>query len=164
MQMHLARPETVQAYNRMVTDAAKSGVKLKIVWAFRSSSMQSRHFAEAQAKHGKRAAIQWVAPPNYSEHHTGWALDIGDELDPQADDNPLFERTAAFRWLATNARRYGFELSFPKKNWQGVGYESWHWRFVGTPEAQQTFHPKGVAKASIWTLSFVEALKWWIQG
>jgi D-alanyl-D-alanine carboxypeptidase len=162
--MHLARSETVQAYNRMVKDAQRQGVRLKILWAFRSSSLQKEHFEQAQQKHGKRKAILWVAPPGYSEHHTGWALDIGDEADPQADDNPLFERTAAFRWLKKNAGNYGFELSFPPNNWQGVGYEPWHWRFVGTADARNTFHPKGIAAVGVWGISIVEALKCWIHG
>lgn len=162
-QMHLARPETVQAFNRMQADAQKQGIQLKIIWAYRSANTQKQQFEEAKQKHGKRKAILWLAPPGFSEHHTGWALDIGDESDPQADDNPLFERTKAFRWLKTNAPRYGFELSFPKGNWQGVSYEPWHWRFVGTPEAKKTFHPTGLGKFGVWGISWLEALKHWMK-
>jgi LAS superfamily LD-carboxypeptidase LdcB len=164
MNMHLARPETVNAFNRMAKDAERQGVRLKIIWAFRSSNLQKQHYEQAQQKHGKRKAIRWVAPPGYSEHQTGWALDIGDEADPKADDNPLFERTAAFRWLSKNARNYGFELSFPPKNWQGISYEPWHWRYVGTPEAHATFHPKGIAAVGVWGISFLEAVRCWIRG
>jgi zinc D-Ala-D-Ala carboxypeptidase len=158
-QMHLARPETVNAFNRMAEDAKKQGIQLKIISAYRSTSTQTRQYEEAQTKHGKRGAIRWLAPPGFSEHHTGWAIDIGDERDPQADDNPLFERTAAFRWLKANARRYGFEMSFPPGNWQGVSYEPWHWRFVGTSDAQATFHPKKLAALGVWGVSWIEALK-----
>jgi D-alanyl-D-alanine carboxypeptidase len=161
--MHVARPETVQAYNRMAKDARENGIQLKVIWAFRSTSTQLEHFREAQQKHGKRNAIRWVAPPGFSEHHTGWALDLGDETDPKADDNPLFERTAAFRWLQKNARKYSFELSFPQQNWQGVSYEPWHWRFVGTPEAQQVFHPKKWGAVGVWGVSFTAALKNWLS-
>jgi LAS superfamily LD-carboxypeptidase LdcB len=158
-QMHLARPETVNAYNRMATDAAKAGVSLKVIWAYRSVSTQVQQMEVARRKHGKRGALKWLAPPGFSEHHTGWALDIGDEKQPQADDNPLFEKTNAFRWLSKNAGRYGFEMSFPPSNWQGVSYEPWHWRFVGTPEAMRTFHPTGMTKMLVWSLSLFEALK-----
>ncbi len=163
MSMHLARPETIQAYNKMAADATKDNVRLKVIWAFRSSSLQQQQFLAAQQKYGRRGAIKWLAPPNFSEHQTGWALDIGDEADPAADDNPLFERTAAFRWLSRNARRYAFELSFPKSNWQGVNYEPWHWRYVGTPEARDTFHPKGIGAWGIWGVSLLEALKHWVN-
>jgi D-alanyl-D-alanine carboxypeptidase len=161
--MHLARPETVEAYNRMAKDALTQGVHLRIIWAYRSKSLQQQQFTEAKTKFGKWGAIQRLAPPGYSEHQTGWALDIGDDKDPAADDNPLFERTAAFRWLQKNARRYGFELSFPPKNWQGVIYEPWHWRFVGTKEAMQTFHPTGISKFSVWGISLIAAVSNWIR-
>jgi D-alanyl-D-alanine carboxypeptidase len=155
---HLARPETIEAFNRMAADALKENVRLKIIWAFRSSGLQIEQYRQAQVKHGRRGAIRWLAPPGYSEHHTGWTLDIGDADDPEADDNPLFERTAAFHWLRKNAGNYRFELSFPPDNWQGVGYEPWHWRYAGTAESQRAFHPAGLRAVAIWGRSFLKAL------
>jgi len=40
------------------------------------------------------------------------------------------------RWLIANATHYGFELSFPQGNAQGVTWEPWHWRWVGTSVAE----------------------------
>ena len=35
---------------------------------------------------------------------------------------------------------FGFELSFPKDNAQGLGFEPWHWRYVGkTGEYKKIF-------------------------
>src|SRR5436309_700628 len=96
---HLARAETVQAFRRMDQVAKSAGVKLHVIWAFRDPALQQEQFEEAKRKHGPRNRIQWLAPPGFSEHQTGWVLDIGDLEDPEADDNPLFERTKAFRWL-----------------------------------------------------------------
>jgi zinc D-Ala-D-Ala carboxypeptidase len=90
-------------------------------------------------------------------------LDLGDQSDPEADDNPLFERTAASKWLRANARNFHFELSFPRGNWQGVSYEPWHWRFVGTPEARRAFHPSGLRAVGVWGKSFAESLRWWLH-
>lgn len=160
---HLARKETVEAFHRMAKAAQQQDVRLKIIWAYRSQQLQQEQFEEAHQRHGKRGAIRWLAPPGYSEHQTGWALDIGDERDPKADDNPLFERTQAFNWLRRNAFKYDFELSFPPGNWQGVSYEPWHWRFVGTSDAQKTFHPRGVEAFRIWGLSFTKALDCWLR-
>ncbi len=80
------------------------------------------------------------APPGYSEHHTGYAIDIGDEYYPDADLKTSFENTSAFEWLQENAAYYSFELSFPKGNSQGVSYEPWHWRFVGDRDSLETFY------------------------
>src|SRR5687768_2654861 len=92
---HLALPETVEAFGRMQDAAAQDHVSFQVVWAYRSPELQAQQFREAQARHGMRDGIKWLAPPGFSEHQTGWALDIGDSHDPQADDNPLFERTPA---------------------------------------------------------------------
>ena len=86
----------------------------------------------------KRAEVS--APPGYSEHHTGYAIDIGDGKVPATDLSPKFANTAAFRWLEQNAPRYSFELSFPPDNPQGISYEPWHWRFVGDRESLETFY------------------------
>ena len=86
----------------------------------------------------KRAEVS--APPGYSEHHTGYAVDIGDGRTPATNLNTNFENTAAFKWLEENAAYYSFELSFPKGNPQGVSYEPWHWRFVGDPDSLETFY------------------------
>jgi D-alanyl-D-alanine carboxypeptidase len=160
---HLARPETAQAFGRMNEAARQEGVPLHVIWAFRDPALQHEQFDEAKLKHGPRNGIKWLAPPGFSEHQTGWVLDIGDLNDPEADDNPLFERTPAFRWLKTNASKFGFELSFPPGNWQGVSYEPWHWRFVGTPESRRAFHPSGPHALWVWGRSFVEALRWWLH-
>jgi D-alanyl-D-alanine carboxypeptidase len=137
-------------------------INLHVIWAYRSPILQAQQFREAQEKHGKRHGIRWLAPPGYSEHQTGWVLDIGDERDPEADDNPLFERTPAFKWLKVYAKGFQFELSFPPGNWQGVSYEPWHWRFVGTSQAQKTFHPSGWRAPLVWGRSWMESLRQWL--
>ena len=79
------------------------------------------------------------APPGYSEHSTGFALDLGDAETPQANLQEDFEATPAFYWLQSNAHRFHFQLSFPRGNRQGVSYEPWHWRFEGSAEALRRF-------------------------
>jgi D-alanyl-D-alanine carboxypeptidase len=80
------------------------------------------------------------APPGYSEHHTGYAIDIGDAAAPATNLSPKFEQTKAFKWLNANAARFSFEMSFPKNNPQGVSYEPWHWRYVGDRHSLETFY------------------------
>jgi len=160
---HRAQAETVAAFRYMSEEAKRQGIRLHVIWAFRDPKLQHEHFEEAKKKHGPRNGIKWLAPPGFSEHQTGWVLDIGDGDDPEADDNPMFERTRAFNWLRTNASKFHFELSFPPGNWQGVSYEPWHWRFVGTPEAQRAFHPTGPRAVWVWGRSIVEALRWWMR-
>ena len=79
------------------------------------------------------------APPGYSEHSTGFALDLGDGDSPETNLSEDFEQTRAFRWLQDHAARYHFILSFPEGNPQGVSYEPWHWRFEGSADALRLF-------------------------
>src|SRR5258706_14590963 len=75
---HLAHSETVSGYERMRTAAAQKGISLHIIWAYRDPILQHEQFEEAKRKHGPRNGIKWLAPPGFSEHQTGWVLDIGD--------------------------------------------------------------------------------------
>lgn len=135
------RTEAANAFRRMAEAAAKDGVQIVPISGFRTIAYQKGLFDRGRKKHGSAgAAAKWVAPPGYSEHHTGWTLDLGDRGRPETDVDPSFEDTAAFHWLAANAAKFDFELSFPKDNPQGVSYEPWHWRFIGSDGAKRTFN------------------------
>jgi zinc D-Ala-D-Ala carboxypeptidase len=129
------------AFGRMQADAAQAGVKLIPISGFRSVADQVKLFERQIKRRGSEEnAAKLSAPPGYSEHHTGYALDIGDGNQPAADLKYEFENTAAYQWLRANATQgYGFELSFPENNRQGVNFEPWHWRYTGSQEAARVF-------------------------
>jgi zinc D-Ala-D-Ala carboxypeptidase len=129
------------AFERMQADAAQAGIKLIPISGFRSVADQVKLFErQIQRRGSEENAARLSAPPGYSEHHTGYTLDIGDGNQPRADLKYDFENTAAYQWLRTHATQaYGFELSFPENNTQGVSFEPWHWRFTGSQEAAQVF-------------------------
>ena len=122
--------------------ARNQGIILTPLSGFRSVEDQDYLFFDVKEQRvqdaTKRAEVS--APPGYSEHHTGYAIDIGDGKVPATNVSPNFEKTAAFRWLEENAARYSFELSFPPDNPQGISYEPWHWRFVGDRKSLETFY------------------------
>ena len=71
-------------------------------------------------------------PPGASEHQTGLAIDMStvdslDEADP-----------ATVAKVKKIAPKYGFVLRFPdgKTSSTGVGYEDWHFRYVGKESAE----------------------------
>jgi zinc D-Ala-D-Ala carboxypeptidase len=128
--------EALLALKTMMEAAQKEGIFLFLVSGFRDLSTQHLLFQARTAALGSaEAAAKAVAPPGYSEHHTGYAIDLADGLNDFRD----FEHTAAFAWMTAHAHAYGFELSFPPGNPQGVDYEPWHWRFVGSPSAVDVF-------------------------
>lgn len=136
------RKAAAQKFQAMVAAARANGVVLMPISGFRSTALQQTLFFDVKAQRGqvtkKRAEVS--APPGYSEHHTGYAVDIGDGTAPATNLSPKFEKTRAFKWLNANAARFSFEMSFPKNNPQGVSYEPWHWRYVGDRHSLETFY------------------------
>ncbi|HEU6447431.1 MAG TPA: M15 family metallopeptidase [Verrucomicrobiae bacterium] len=134
------RADAAAALKNLFSQARADGVAIIPISGFRTIAYQETLFQKAVAKYGsEEVAVRWVARPGNSEHHTGLAIDLGDEGNPASDVEPPFEESKAFHWLEQNASRFGFEISFPKNNFRGVNYEPWHWRFIGTPEAKQIF-------------------------
>ncbi len=136
------RSTAAEKFQQMQSDAQRNGIHLVLISGFRSVEEQKYLFFEVKEQRAqdttKRAEVS--APPRYSEHHTGYAIDIGDGNVPATHLSQKFENTAAFQWMQNNAARYSFELSFPRDNAQGIAYEPWHWRFVGDQESLETFY------------------------
>lgn len=131
------------AYEQMRLAAETDGVELRLISAYRSISTQKQIFFDVKSERNQsaEARAKVSAPPGYSEHSTGYAIDIGDGSLPQSNLSVDFETTPAFYWLQNNSQRYHFQLSFPLGNRQGVSYEPWHWRFEGSSDALKRFQP-----------------------
>ncbi len=82
---------------------------------------------------------QWVALPGTSEHQLGLAVDIDSEDPDQCSDE------AVWAWLLEHCAEYGFILRYPagKTDITGIGYEPWHFRYVGK-EAAQSIMSEGI--------------------
>ncbi len=79
----------------------------------------------------------YAALPGHSEHQTGLALDI---VTYGSIENE-FENTEEFKWLESNAYKYGFILRYPegKEDITGYNYESWHYRYLGVELATKVY-------------------------
>jgi D-alanyl-D-alanine carboxypeptidase len=120
------RRSAARGWQRLQLAAAAEGVALDAISGYRSHAYQLGIFERKRARGLAVADILQVnAAPGYSEHHSGFALDIGTPGEPPADES--FEHTAAFAWLQGNAGRFGFQLSYPRDNPHGIVYEPWHW-------------------------------------
>lgn len=132
--------EAAQAFLRMQAAAQQAGIRLVPLSGFRDWATQTLLFQrQIQRRGSERAARYLSAPPGFSEHHTGYALDIGDGSLPYTHIKYSFADTGAYGWLQAEAGSFGFELSFPLDNPQGVSFEPWHWRYVGSPQSRQLF-------------------------
>ncbi|MFN7135837.1 MAG: D-alanyl-D-alanine carboxypeptidase family protein, partial [Myxococcales bacterium] len=86
-----------------------AGVRLNPVSGFRTMAQQQHLWNLYRSGRGNLAAR-----PGYSNHQMGLSVDV--------TTNGSYN-SAAYRWLARNARRYGFV--------NDVRGEPWHWTFRG---------------------------------
>ena len=128
------------ALMQMIYAARDNGVWIVPVSGYRDIKKQQRLFqAQIRRKGSEKEAAKSSAPPGYSEHHTGYTIDLTDGKLINRDITSDFASSDAYQWLVGNAHRFGYELSFPKNNSQGVNYEPWHWRYIGSDTALRTF-------------------------
>jgi len=123
---HLLIPTAAAAWKSMKAAALLDGVELNVVSAFRSVDRQTEIVRRKLAAGVSVADVLCVnAPPGFSEHHTGRALDLTSPGSRVLDVE--FDQTAAFAWLLARAGEFGFDLSYPRDNTRGFQYEPWHW-------------------------------------
>ncbi len=129
---YLLAPSAAAKWREMSAAALTDGVVIKIASAFRSVDRQAE-IIRAKLAEGLSldAVLCTSAPPGYSEHHSGRAIDVTTD-EGGAPLEPEFEKTRAFRWLSKNAGRFGFVLSYPAGNPYGYDYEPWHWCYRST--------------------------------
>jgi D-alanyl-D-alanine carboxypeptidase len=121
-------PDAASAWLALVRAAAADGHSLVLVSAFRSIARQAEIVRRKRERGQSWEEILRVsAYPGFSEHHTGTAVDVGSP--GFADLTEAFETTPEFAWLTRHAGRFGFRLSYPRDNAEGIAYEPWHWRW-----------------------------------
>jgi D-alanyl-D-alanine carboxypeptidase len=114
----------------MSAAARADGVTLVVSSAYRSFVRQGDLWRAALATQPRAVVERELAPPGHSQHQIGTVLDFG-----SIDDS--FAATDAGRWMADNAWRFGWSLSYPEGHEAETGYrwESWHFRWIGRPTA-----------------------------
>jgi len=124
--MQRLTPLAAERWAAMCEAAAADGMMLLIVSGFRDPDYQAdlirRKLGQGQAIDD---ILSVVAPPGYSQHHTGCAVDIATPgFRPLTEE---FAQSEAFAWLGRNAEKYGFSMTYPPGNADGFIYEPWNW-------------------------------------
>lgn len=119
-------PEAAAAWRDMRAAAARAGVILQVVSAFRGRDYQA---SLLQAKLDRGLSMDRIlsvsAAPGFSEHHSGRALDLKAPGSAVLEED--FAKTSAYRWLKANARYFGFHETLRADNRHGIVWEPWHW-------------------------------------
>jgi len=123
------RHDTITALRELFDAAGKDGYPLSVNSGYRSYGTQDQTFNQWVQTYGLAYAERTSARPGHSEHQLGTTADVG--YPGHFLEN--FGGTAAAGWLAANAWKYGFIISYPdgKEDVTGYAYEPWHIRYLG---------------------------------
>jgi D-alanyl-D-alanine carboxypeptidase len=132
------------ALEALVTAGQNAGIKLELYSGYRSYEQQVSTYNSEVRGFGQVQADKESARPGYSEHQTGLAADIS-AVSGTCDLQVCFGTTEEGKWLATNAYKYGFIVSYPQDKIEITGfmYEPWHIRYVGKELASE-MHKTGI--------------------
>lgn len=110
--------------------ARKDSVEIIVDSGYRSASFQKRIIKRrmAEGESFERVA-RFVAPPGYSQHETGRAVDL-------VPSEVLFLKTNIYVWMKDHAGRFGFVETYPPDSTSSFRAESWHWYFKGKTDSE----------------------------
>lgn len=133
----MIREIVAEDLEKMLAGARSNGTPLTLVSGYRSYDYQLALYQDEVQDLGEEAAAATTAKPGHSEHQLGTAVDV---LAPgSAELTAAFGETPAGKWVARNAHRYGFVISYPKgaEHRACYDYEPWHLRYVGRDFSRQ---------------------------
>lgn len=130
----------------MIEAMHENGLEPFIISGYRSFSAQAIAREKWLEQEPERANIL-SAPPGFSEHQLGTVVDFGSPELPEIvgqediEFHTYFYKTSEGMWLAENAHKYGFTLSYPFEAFEITGffYEPWHYRYVGVDMATHLY-------------------------
>lgn len=119
------------AFITMAMAAREDNVHLLVHSGFRSVWYQRKIFTNLMAE-GRtwEDLVRYVAPPGYSEHMLGVAVDL-------YPSNWRFAATPDYEWLKEHASEYNFVESYPEFTQEGFPWEAWHWKYVKSEEVNE---------------------------
>lgn len=134
----MLRAEAAESMREMNSSAKGDGVLIIILSAYRSYWSQQATFSSWVGSAGLAAAETFSARPGHSQHQLGTTFDYTSESVNLGLSKDL-TNTAEGKWMAANAHKYGFVISYPKgaEAITGYIYEPWHYRYIGVENANK---------------------------
>lgn len=105
-------------------EAAKAdGIMLRVESGYRSPAYQKTIFARMlNAGRDFKDIIRYVAPPGYSQHALGTAVDF-------YPSNWRFASLPEHEWLHQHGAEFGFTETYSQYNALRYPWEAWHWNY-----------------------------------
>jgi D-alanyl-D-alanine carboxypeptidase len=138
----------------LVRDARAAGANLAVASGYRSHAQQAATFQYWVDVAGYEAALRTSARAGHSEHQLGTTIDFMTAGGPAPWDLADWATTREGAWMAANAWRYGFVMSYPRGSFAQAcyDYEPWHYRYVGRQLASEIRASGLTPRQVLWTL------------
>jgi len=153
---YFVRAVALPDLTEMVAAAKADGARLAVESAYRSYVGQVLTFNGWVSQVGYKAALLTSARPGHSEHQLGTAIDFLSVGGASPWTYPDWATTREGAWLAANAWRFGWVMSYPngKTALTCYRYEPWHYRYVGRQQAA-AIHAAGLTPREwLWEQGF----------
>ena len=127
--------ETLRKYYELKKDLLKENINIELDSVYRSVDEQRKIWKAYEEEYGIDYVKKYVAVPEYSEHHTGLAIDVCLKIDGKLvyENYEIMNEKKIFSKIHKKLANYGFILRYPhnKERITGYGYEPWHFRYLG---------------------------------
>ena len=138
----------------MAAAARAAGSPIGLVSGYRSFAQQQSTFDYWVGVGGYDQALLTSARAGHSEHQLGTAIDVTSEGGAAPWEYADWATTPAGGWMAANAWRYGFVMSYPAGGFDRTcyAYEPWHYRYVGRDLAARIVADGRTPREVLWGL------------
>ncbi|QGQ95332.1 D-alanyl-D-alanine carboxypeptidase family protein [Paenibacillus psychroresistens] len=140
IEKRMLRSVAAKALEQLVAQAETENIHLFGVSGYRSYVTQKSVYNGNVQDKGSVEANKISAIPGQSEHQTGLAIDLTNNV-PEDQLVESFGDSKEGKWLAAHAADYGFIIRYlnGKESLTGYAYEPWHIRYVGKDIAEEIY-------------------------
>ncbi|HSK94198.1 MAG TPA: M15 family metallopeptidase [Candidatus Angelobacter sp.] len=151
---YLLRGFVAEELRGLAAAARAAGAPIQLVSGYRSHAQQQATFDYWVGIGGYEAALRTSARAGHSEHQLGTAIDVTSEGGAAPWEYDDWASTPAGAWMAANAWRYGFVMSYPRGSFDRTcyDYEPWHYRYVGRDLAARIAADGRTPREVLWEL------------
>ena len=144
----------VEDLAHLTADASSAGAPIRLVSGYRSHAQQQATFDYWVGVGGYEQALRTSARAGHSEHQLGTAIDVSGLHDANPWEYADWASTPTGAWMADNAWRYGFVMSYPRGSFDVTcyDYEPWHYRYVGRDLAAAIVTSGLTPRQVLWTM------------
>lgn len=136
--------KTAKAFEIMCEVARTQGIWLYAKQGYRSLDEQRKLIQYYTEREGAEAAALRCAPPGYSEHHSGLAIDVNGGV--YKDGKKVEDSASVWAWVHDHCYEFGFFLkNLPgKEHVTGTRAEPWHVRYLGDLEVCRVLYERQI--------------------